>query len=726
MEGGPWDYEVEDPPKHKTKSAYRKWCLNDNTEHLFFTPFEGVNANVRIEDDNPPLIAHGWVGDYDSDITFEEVMARIDKMPPDIRPTHMSKTFSGGLRTVWEFEEQVWVDCPEVTDRFIRKLKEHVKAARLAPGFDNASLKPHMVWELGSDWMEVPDSMPIPAMTTRRIYKESVLQTKKVKSEYTDIPFDVVQKAIEEKFPGRLNGCKLAPGERIPLFWIPKTGDGKENDKSAIVAEWGCYSFSSRSDKGRMFWDELLGADFMRQFREKKINEATENLYYDGVGYWKKNFKGHWVGMNREDMVLHLKVERSLSATRKPTETASEAEQVLHAIQNSNRVDATAPFLHTQDRFVKWNGETYLNINRRFACDPAAPEAADPNRFPWLYDFFSNFLDKHALDKVHPMHFMLSEIKRGYQSFLDGTPTSGHINVLVGPSDRGKSLLTTFVLREIFGSASDAGAFLVEGKGFNKELGESAVWFIDDNKSTSSMTQHKNFSESIKKHAATPEVQYHPKFKDARPIPWYGRIWVSCNEDPDSITIVPDLDITIRDKINLFRVNAEWKAEFLPNFEMAELIREELPYFLSWLLQYEPPEGVLTPSKPRYGIAAYHHPDLVEIARESSSQFRMSEILDIWRGEQAGSSKIEHDEKGSYWEGTSTELLRELSVDELAPLVRSYTVITFGRQLSALAKLDEYPALTSRVLKGKKLWRVEVPEAKVPEGGYKTPEEAIS
>jgi hypothetical protein len=712
LEAPPWQYDDTRPEGLTSKAKFRQWQLKETTNRIHFTLVEPVNPNLRIEEDNPPRRFFGWVADYDAHVEAEEFLRRVSKVDAEIRPVWFSRTFSGGIRAVWVFEEPVWADCPAVAEKFMRNFASRAKAQTLAPGLDPASYQPHMLWEHGTDWAPVPDSIPVPRAVTQSLYRDSVIQIKKIDAPYTDLPMDEIAAEVERRFPGRLYGNALEIGNRVPLFWLPITGDHKEKDRSAIVAEWGVYAFSSRASQGRMFWDELLGHEFVQKYKEKRLDQAMTGCYFDGKLYWRIDPKsGAWVSSTREDALLYLRVDRGLSNKLKGKETYSEADHALLCIQTMHRVDSTAPFLHTPEQFVEWNGELYLNTNRRRPMDPAPVGYGNPENFPWLATFFDNFFDQHEDDTFSPRDSFLAEIARSYRSLIDARPVQGHALIVCGAAGCGKSLLGTYILRHIFGSATDAGNFLAKGSAFNKALGESFIWFIDDNQSVGTMAAHKAFSEMLKKHVATPEVSVQPKHKDARDIPWFGRIYVSCNDDPDSVSIIPDLDINIADKLCLYRVNPDWRAEFQDTMDMQELLQHELPYFLRWLLdEFEVPSEILTPDRPRYGLQVYHHPGLVQAARESSAHFRMAQMLDIYR------AQCRREDRTRYIEGTSSELLVQMMHpdSDVASLIRasSTSPIQFGRLLGALAKQEHgLPWLEKMPSKNNQsIWRIDTHE----------------
>lgn len=713
LENYPWLLDTPDLPEFRTKGEYRKWCLDDKTTHVFFTFVEPVDPTARVSEDNPALKIHGLTADWDSATEVEEALGRIAKIDPDLRPQFMGKTFSGHLRAVWLFAEPVWADCPETAKLFVREFFATCKARTVAGGFDDASLSLHMTWELGRDWVEIEDTYPVPTPILNKLWFDAVRKVKKVETPHTDIPLPEIEEEINRQFPNRLFGAKIEVGNRIPLFWLP-LGDGKERDKSGIVAPWGIYSFSSRADRGRMFWDEILGADFVRKYKERRIDLGAGNTYYDGHNYWWPVRDG-WMMRNKDDSILALK-NQGFAATREEGATASEVEQILYAIQQTRTIDAALPFTHTREEFIDWNGQHFLNTNTRHPMQPGPEGSGARENFPWLAEYFDNFLDRPEREVFHPKTFFLAELQRAYQTLLNGEPASKHCLILAGPVGRGKSFLTTVILRKMFGSGADAGGFLVEGKGFNKELAGSYLWYIDDNKSATTASQHRSFSENLKKHIATPEVVHRAMYSDGFVMPWFGLIVMTCNDDPESLGLLPDLDINIRDKLCLFQIS-DWQAPFFTNAKMEEIVDRELPYFLRWLMdEFVPDEEILTPDKPRYGLVPYHHPKLTHVAHESSSSNRMAEVLDIWREQIRDAGIAKQNPDGSFtWVGTATEILSSLGdFDATKTLVRTYSPISFGRALTALDKTEVCPWLASNIRLGHRskkanLWTVTIP-----------------
>src|SRR5690606_10347087 len=113
-----------------------------------------------------------------------------------------------------------------------------------------------------------------------------------------------------------------------PLFWVP---DGNP-DLSAIVSGWGVYSFSTRSDKGMMFWNELLGQEFVAKYQAKRIHDALENLWWDinSGHYWYLN--GAFTPINKDNLTQDLKV-KGYSAKTPEKKTCNEIDEILSTIR---------------------------------------------------------------------------------------------------------------------------------------------------------------------------------------------------------------------------------------------------------------------------------------------------------------------------------------------------------------------------------------------------------
>jgi hypothetical protein len=162
-------------------------------------------------------------------------------------------------------------------------------------------------------------------------------------------------------------------------------------------------------------------------------------------------------------------------------------------------------------------------------------------------------------------------------------------------------------------------------------------------------------------------------------LPWAGRVVITCNADPESIRILPDIEMSVLDKICLFRIRT-LERDFT---NAASHIRAELPAFAAWLTDYRTPDHCQ--GDVRFGVNCYHHTELIETARQSGRTAGFIELLE--RFKRSWFSDASQDE----WSGSATDLLAEMMADESTKHVAAkYTPDQIGRRLSQL-KAQDYP-----------------------------------
>ena len=226
---------------------------------------------------------------------------------------------------------------------------------------------------------------------------------------------------------------------------------------------------------------------------------------------------------------------------------------------------------------------------------------------------------------------------------------------------------------------------------FNRELAESAVWYVDDNTSAASLSEHRRFSEMIKKLTASPKMTVRAMYREPVDIERRGRVVVTTNTDADSLAVLPNLDGTILDKLMILKMSNTYKPWFRgkTHREIENIINKELPHALRWLAdEYTPPEHVLEGASGRFGMNTYHHPDIISMAKDLSADQRDWEMLQFWWKLRSSDDP---------WEGNVSELMGTMETfDELKVFTRSLNKIVFGRTMSKMA--SHYPAQITKKL----------------------------
>jgi hypothetical protein len=171
---------------------------------------------------------------------------------------------------------------------------------------------------------------------------------------------------------------------------------------------------------------------------------------------------------------------------------------------------------------------------------------------------------------------------------------------------------------------------------------------------------------------------------------------VTCNADPESIRILPDVEMSLLDKVMLFKIKTA--ARDFTN--AADRIRAELPYFAGYMRDFEIPEHCQ--GEPRFGVNCYHHPELIETARQSGKTAAFSELLEMFK------ESIFANVNCQEWVGSATQLLSEMMADENTKHVAAkYTPDQIGRRLGQL-KAQGYPIKYDRSsdLSRTRLWSI--------------------
>ena len=100
---------VNPKPTFKSKAEYREWCGKQTTKHCFYSLAEGLAPNSRIEGENKVRRVHGVAADYDAPVDWINVDNTINVKCAGCMPSWRSKTQSGYVRIVFEFEEAISV-----------------------------------------------------------------------------------------------------------------------------------------------------------------------------------------------------------------------------------------------------------------------------------------------------------------------------------------------------------------------------------------------------------------------------------------------------------------------------------------------------------------------------------------------------------------------------------------------------------------------------------------
>jgi hypothetical protein len=683
---------VNPRPQGLTKEQFREWSVMSNTKGHFLSVWEGLNPAARIGQGNPSRKLHGIIADYDS----VDALSKIQSLPSStgLLPTWVHETFTPGkVRLIWAFEKPVSVSNQQVADGFLKELNARLKISDALPGFDEASWKDSQYFEMGGNWSSVQGAVPVPSSMLSYCMMEGGLKAKVQVDDSPVIPMSIIAEAVEKNFPGRWKGV-FEEGVRGPLFWI---NDGIDRI-GCVVSENGMVCYSDRAGSNFVPWWAIFGRAFVERFEEQQASKFAESYYFDGKNYWELNKENSWVDINKDNARMHLKGAGCPDKARKG-QPVSDVERTLIHIHNNRRVAAVVPILFNPDEVVELKGQRYLNSSTKKAMEPAAD--GDPALWPFIHDFIFNGFDGD-LDGIPAAIILMAWWKRLYQSSYEGKPLPGQVLIIAGEAHCGKTLFNKWVLGESVGGSVDAEPILMKTTNFNKQGAEVALWRCDDAASDGDYQTKLSFAKSLKAMAANPSQLYQPKFRDSIELPFLGRVVVTTNVDPESIRVLPTMDASMKDKIMLFKMKEDYQPDFYDsNYKNEARILKELPHALRHLLDWVPPAEVMDPKYKRFGVRAFHHPDLIQAAQTETREYVFSEILVPWIN-------------GKYNEGIkeveimASQLLKDLIglSEGSASVSKDFNVTSVGKQLGKLLQQGSVPELKGkRICRGKILWR---------------------
>jgi len=683
----PWETSTVAPPKPD-------WN-NPAVDHCFYSGLEGLIPSVRIDSKNNHAVFLHWiVADYDGQIDQHARAAVLDRCS-DFKPQYICRTFSGGARLLWKLATPFPLHTNDLTVKLLKLLHKKLKMAKILVGLDfDAFEDPCKYYEAGTHWIRLSeDTIPSEFMMQWAIEATHNFSWNKLG---VVIPLDKVAEEVEKQYPGRWQN-EFAVGVRGFRFW----DSSADNQTAAVIRESGMQCFTG--SQSFVPWSAILGHTFVNQFEADRVGGSVASVFFDGREYWTQLPNGQWHSLNKSDIILYLKVAQGLRPSPARGENSSEIDQALYRIQKHQYISCAAPLIHRPKGIVMINGLRVLNTSTAEVFQPSDKEQVVPEQdFPWLNNYFSTLFDP-----VEQLDYFFSWLRRWYDSALEGRMLPGQASFFAGAPNTGKTLLSSVILSRIFGGHIDASSFLSGEDGFNSHLFNNAVWAVDDVVPLTDTKTHLRFSALIKKMAANRTFSVREKYKVDKLIEWNGRVVVTCNTDPESIRILPDVDLSNRDKINLFRIADRDTFTFPRN--VADIIQAELPFFLRWLLDWTPPDKVLGDS--RYGVQTYCEASLFDSARHSSSAYSFLEVL----------IKFFEGQLSEVWTGSATELLSSMLNDDdgLSVIAAKYTTRQVGRELSKLAS-QGYP-LTQRRLHATRVWDINIAQLTKGDVDEKTP-----
>jgi len=425
-----------------------------------------------------------------------------------------------------------------------------------------------------------------------------------------------------------------------------------------------------------------------------------KGIYYDTHAgrYWFRLGDGYWIQQSCDD-IRRLLTTYGISSLRLKG-NPSDCDREIQRVVEQQHVDYAGALAGHRAGFYDQCGRRILVTSSPKIISPVKGE------WPTIRTILTGLLGEIQLP------FFLAWLKVAYESLSSGRLRTGQTVALVGPRDSGKSVVQNYIVTPILGGrVAKPYGFLIGRTNFNSEIFAAEHLMIEDESAAVDIKSRRTFGTALKDIAANEVQPFYKKHYESASFRPFWRCSLSVNEEPENLIILPPLDESLTDKIFLFKcfltnyAKATDDGSTTPHQPMpmpAELpedrqkfistISDELPAFCQALLEWKIPDEIRAT---RFGVRAFHHPDLLAALSEMSPERRLLELIEACfpHGRHSWSATA-HDIESRLRDGRTKDLERI-----------SHSAQSVGNYLARLQR--QFPTrVSSRVVHGRLVWTI--------------------
>jgi|TARA_B110000495_G_C23031268_1_gene614244 hypothetical protein len=376
----------------------------------------------------------------------------------------------------------------------------------------------------------------------------------------------------------------------------------------------------------------------------------TQDIYYFAKmdKFLVKDSRGIFVAYKRD----YLQYEFSDKGFSKKI-----SRSLIHQIQSDNVVDAYLDIAGHPVGLVR-NSENRILV-------PAEQRRIEPKKGNWptIKKVLFNMLSKDQYE------WFLGWLQVWLQAYYAYSWAPGQVLVLIGEPAAGKSLLQRLLSYIFGGKFVDPTPWVTGQTEFNSELAGCPHLVIEDRFADST----KKIKDSIRERSKSIAVnEYHRirgLYKEAISINPLWRLTISCNATAESMGVIPPIDESTKNKVSLLWCS---KARMpmatnthIQKKRFMDRLEKEMPALIYYLLKEFKIKDRHQCKERRMGVGAYHHPNALKKAEDSSYYGqKMCIVIDALKAWAPENCFINHEislpkvQDGTEWTGTPSELLQ--------------------------------------------------------------------
>ena len=358
--------------------------------------------------------------------------------------------------------------------------------------------------------------------------------------------------------------------------------------------------------------------------------EAAEDFFHpQSETFLVRNDAGRWLTLKSASF-RRILAARGLASKPGKGEDMGEIDLEIVRVQMENDVSRFGPLCGRNAGFYESDGSRHLVTEDMNLIQPTPGEAPTITRV--INGLFRNS-EPEAVGNAQIATF-LGWLKSSCEALRQGRQQQQQALAICGVRDCGKSFVQHHIITPcLAGRAADAERYFLRGNDFNADLFAAEHLVLDDCRASTAIKDRLAFAARLKQHTVGATVaSLHGKGKDAVTVrPWW-RISITCNDDPESLLVLPPLNEDFADKLILLRASRfDFPEPITTSAEKEKFeakLRSEIPAFLDFLLnRYTLPEKYVDPR--RYNVATFHHPVIKESLESLSPEAELLELIDL-------------------------------------------------------------------------------------------------
>jgi len=419
-----------------------------------------------------------------------------------------------------------------------------------------------------------------------------------------------------------------------------------------------------------------------------ELDSGSLDAFFDPASnvYYRRDEEGKYIKAQSGSIGRYLK-SLGYSAFTAEGETMSAKDRALEYIERFRNVCYAGPLAGHSLGMKEIKGDKILVTESLRLIDPA------PGEWENLRAVFEGLLD------VEQSRVFFAWLKVAIEALRAERHRCGQALVIAGPPSCGKSLVQDIITALLGEREAKPFSYMTGKTPFNSELFEACHLVIGDEQTSADPRERKKFAADIKQVTVERSQRCHPKNRPAFMLSPIWRLSITLNADPAGLQVLPQLEEGVRDKIILLKAEAfPLPVDTTPadgEEKLWNLLSDEMPAFVDYLLNvFTIPESM---SDPRFGVKAYHNPDILEMCDSTSDEYRLLELIDT--------SDLFASPLAVEWEGKAVELEERLVDHHGRMAAKLFSYNSAGGKLLGMLKMKT-DRVTSRKLHGHTLWKI--------------------